>query len=59
MRNIEADNRARSLQLNPRPRQTNRKCHIVIEPRMSDEDCVKMDRMRAFAQVREDLQRGR
>ena len=32
MRNVKQDNRAKSLQLNPRPRQTNAFKHFVFTP---------------------------
>lgn len=49
MRNIEADRRARSLQLRPRPSSKNSKWKMVIAPPMDDMDYVRMERLQRFA----------
>jgi hypothetical protein len=49
MRNVEADRRAKSLQLRPRPSCENSKWRIVIDPPMNDMDYVRMERMQRFA----------
>jgi len=55
MRNISGDNRARSLKLQPKARQTNPYCKVVIEPAKSDIDHVRYERLRAFEKVRQGL----
>lgn len=52
MRNIKADNRARSLQLNPRPRQLNPNSRIVIPPALTDMDHIRAERLRNFEDLR-------
>ena len=49
MRNVEADRKAKSLQLRPRPSCENSKWRIVIDPPMTDMDYVRMERMQRFA----------
>ena len=49
MRNVEADRRAKSLQLRPRLSCENSKWRIVMDPPMTDMDYVRMERMQWFA----------
>lgn len=44
----EGDKRARRLQLNPRPRQRNRKCHIIIPPALDEFDKMRLDRIHDY-----------
>ena len=49
MRNVEADRRAKSLQLRSRLFCENSKWRIVMDPPMTDMDYVRMERMQWFA----------
>jgi hypothetical protein len=42
----KADARAKSLQLRPRPRQTNRYRHFEVGKALTDSDIVEVDRIR-------------